>query len=99
MERIPFPEKIIKWSDIARGIGQVVVEEAVHFLLHRHRYEPTVPARPVAEQPPEQLEIDFENPPVFHRPEDYPGMYYVDHHRRIKEMTNRWDSEGRYFEE
>lgn len=33
-EQIPFPERVIGWFDIARGIGEVILHAAFDFIHH-----------------------------------------------------------------
>ncbi len=61
IERIPFPDRIVKWTDIAKGVGQVVVES----LFYRHHEEPRpsmsnhnhVPEQQPARIDPEVLQL------------------------------------------
>lgn len=86
-----FPERLVNYGDIARGVVDLVVDSARsavrglwslrHQMLYEGRSEhfqhDDVPNDPLASHP--QLFAD----PLGH----------------IATMTNRWDSEGRYFEE
>lgn len=34
MERSPFPEKLVSWTDIAKGAGEVALQTIVRFVRH-----------------------------------------------------------------
>lgn len=90
MERIPFPERLISWLDIAKGVGQVVVESVFrmpHQLAsHGDHFSHSIdePEDTLASQPQLFTSGYAERP-----------MVYADPLHHVQQRTNRWDDCGR----
>ena len=73
MERIPFPEKLVNWLDIARGLGGAALDAARHS-LEQFRYEtPSEHFRGASKQLDQQLydqpRLPFDSEGNWHNPD------------------------------
>lgn len=81
-DRIPFPERLIGWFDIAKGVGQVIIES----MFYRHHDEP----RPsMSEHYKPDLNDEWAH---------YDLQRDVDHQLGNDMAPNRWDDHGNYYD-